>query len=73
VIVQALVGRTVEQRRQLSRGLTDAVVDAFGVSPTSVTVVIQEVELENYAKGGVLEVDRADTPTASARREGESA
>lgn len=59
VIVQALEGRTLSQRRELCRGLTEAVVAAFGVPADSVTIVVQEMEPDNYAKGGVLELDRA--------------
>lgn len=70
VIVQALKGRTVDQRRDLSRGLTDAVVSAFGVAADSVTVVIEEMELDNYAKGGVLEIDRLNAATSADSRGG---
>jgi len=70
VIVQALKGRTVDQRRELSRGITEAVVAAFGVPPTSVTIVIQEVDHENYAKAGVLEIDRVGASASSAGASG---
>jgi 4-oxalocrotonate tautomerase len=64
VIIQARKGRTLAQKRGLVRALTDAVCANFDVRPDQVTIVIQEADEENYAKGGVLDVDRADVARA---------
>jgi len=58
IIVQAISGRTIEQKRDLARRLTDAVVEAWGVEPEIVTVRIEEVSPENFARAGLLAADR---------------
>ena len=58
LIVQQIEGRTVEQKRELARRLTDTVVEILGVHPETVTVFIEEVPPENFARAGVLALDR---------------
>jgi 4-oxalocrotonate tautomerase len=58
IIIQAFKGRTVEQKRELVRRITDATVEVFQVSPDTVTIRIEEGELENFAKAGLLAIDR---------------
>jgi 4-oxalocrotonate tautomerase len=58
LIVQQIEGRTIEQKRELARRLTDVAVDVLGVDPETVTVFIEEVPVENFARGGVLAADR---------------
>jgi 4-oxalocrotonate tautomerase len=50
--------REIEQKRSLVVGITQAFVDAYGVGPEQVQVLIHEVDHENWAKGGKLAVDR---------------
>jgi 4-oxalocrotonate tautomerase len=50
--------RDVEQKRRLVELVTQAFVEAYGVSPEGVQVFIHEVEHENWAKGGKLAADR---------------
>ncbi|GAA1089143.1 4-oxalocrotonate tautomerase [Kitasatospora gansuensis] len=50
--VKQLAGRTVEQRAEIARELTETYVRITGVSPAAVTVVIEEIPLENWAAGG---------------------
>lgn len=58
IIIQAIAGRTVEQKRELARRLTDAVVEVWGVDPDIVTLRIEEVPPENFARAGLLASDR---------------
>ena len=58
IIIQAISGRTVEQKRDLARRVTDAVVESWGVDPDIVTVRIEEVPPENFARAGLLATDR---------------
>jgi len=58
MIVQAVEGRSLEQKRGLVRAITDGVVDAFAVTPESVTVVIEEIRSDHLSKAGVLAIDR---------------
>ena len=58
LIIQQIEGRTVEQKRELARRLTDTVIDVLDVDPETVTVFIEEVPPENFARAGVLASDR---------------
>lgn len=58
IIIQAITGRTVAQKRELVRRITDAIVDTWQVEPDTVTIRIEEVPAENFARAGVLAADR---------------
>lgn len=60
VIVHLWEGRSVEQKRALTRAITDAMIDHADANPEALHVVIQEYPLENWARSGVLGVDRED-------------
>ena len=49
--------RDLDRRRRLVAGITQAFVDAYGVSPDHVQVFIHEVDHEHWAKGGRLAID----------------
>ncbi|MBM3451482.1 MAG: 4-oxalocrotonate tautomerase [Armatimonadetes bacterium] len=51
--VEWLEGRTQEQREELARRFTSAMVDVAGVQPEGVTVVFEEQALNLVMKGGV--------------------
>jgi 4-oxalocrotonate tautomerase len=50
--------RELEPKRRLVAGITQAFVEAYGVSPEHVQVFIHEVDHENWANDGQLAVDR---------------
>lgn len=52
--VEFLVGRSLEQKRELARALTDVVATIAKVDIKDVWVVIDEVRRENFAVGGEL-------------------
>lgn len=58
IIIQAFSGRTLDQKRELVRRITEVTVEVFEVSPETVTIRIEEGEKENFAKAGVLASDR---------------
>ncbi len=58
VIVEALEGRTVEQKRALTKDITEAVVRDFKVSPEAVSVIIHDLPSCNVCRGGTLYADR---------------
>jgi len=60
VTVELWEGRTLEQKRKLVRAITDAMVEHAGAKPDSLHVILHEIPRENWAKGGVLGVDRTD-------------
>lgn len=57
IIVQAVEGRTAAQKRELVKSVTEAVVAAFACEPKTVTIVIEDIAKENFAKAGVLASD----------------
>jgi len=62
VQIQVWKGRSVEQKRAVSKAITEAMVEHMGVSPDGLDIIIQDYELENWARAGVLGIDRADIP-----------
>ena len=58
VIVYAVEGRTLEQKRALVKDITAAVAKNFATPPESVTIQIVESLKTGKAKGGVLFSDR---------------
>ena len=57
VTVDALEGRTVEQKRGLVSDITEAVMKNFEVGPEAVIVIIRDMEKKNFAKAGKLRID----------------
>lgn len=53
-------GRSVEQKRKLTRAITDAMVEFADAKPDGLHVAISEYPLENWARAGVLGIDRKD-------------
>ena len=51
-------GRPVEMKRALADAVTKAVTAALDVPPDWVTIIINEVERENWAVGGRLQLDK---------------
>ena len=51
-------GRSIDQKRELVKGVTDVVARVTGNSPEAVHVIIEEVNRENWAIGGLLHPDR---------------
>jgi 4-oxalocrotonate tautomerase len=58
IIVYAVEGRSLEQKRGLLRDITSAVVKNFDVEPEQVTVQIVEAPKTMKSKGGVLFSER---------------
>lgn len=53
-------GRTIQQKRDLCRALTDAAIAAVGVKPEQVRVVINETPLDHYSVAGVTFAEREE-------------
>jgi 4-oxalocrotonate tautomerase len=54
VVIYALGGRSLDQKRALCKDVTDAVVKNFKVEPSAVVVTLVETAKTDKAKGGVL-------------------
>lgn len=55
--VEMLKGRTVEQKRQMVKKVTDAITETLNCPQEAVSIIIREMEFENFAKAGVLKAD----------------
>jgi len=55
--VYAYAGRSVEQKRQLVKGMTDVVCSTFGVKPETVHIYIFDQPPTDAAQAGVLTID----------------
>ena len=45
-------GATPDQKARIIRGVTQVLVDVLGKNPETVSVVIDEVDTDNWGKGG---------------------
>jgi len=61
VTVQIWEGRSLDQKRALTKAITDAMVQHADARPDGLHVILQEIPKENWARAGVLGVDRKDT------------
>ena len=58
VKVELYAGRTKEQKAELAKAITDAVVNIARTTADETIVIFTDVERENWAKGGTLASDR---------------
>jgi len=58
VTIAMFDGRTMDQKRELVKGVTEVVARVTGNSLDAVHVIIDEVKRENWSIGGVLTHDR---------------
>ena len=61
VKVEMWPGRTIAQKQELARVITEAVVNIAHTTADATTVLFSDVEKYNWSQGGVLasEVDKA--------------
>ncbi|MGQ9629963.1 MAG: 2-hydroxymuconate tautomerase [bacterium] len=58
VTIDLWEGRTVEQKREIARAVTEAVSSSMGVPKEAVWLIINDVPKTNWAIGGELASDR---------------
>lgn len=58
VTVEMWPGRTVEQKRKLTKAITDAMIEHAEAKPDHLHVIIHDIPLENWARAGVLGIDQ---------------
>ena len=66
IVVYALEGRSVDQKRGLVKDLTSAMVKNYGVPADVVVVTVVETAKHDKAKGGVLFSEMSAPPHAKA-------
>jgi 4-oxalocrotonate tautomerase len=59
VQITMLAGRTADQKRNIARRITDALVEEAGARREAIVVAFHEVSKESYASGGELMSDKA--------------
>jgi len=58
VTIKIAKGRSIKQKRELVKSLTDSVVSSLDVQSEWVTVLIEEFDRENWSSGGELHSDK---------------
>jgi 4-oxalocrotonate tautomerase len=66
VVVYAIEGRSIEQKRGLVKDITNALVKNYGVPADAVVVTMVETPRHDKAKGGVLFSEMSAPPQAKA-------
>ena len=56
--MKIMTGRTVDQKREMVRKVTDAVVETLICPPDAVRISIEEMDSEHYAVAGKLVLDQ---------------
>ena len=56
--VELMEGRTPEQKKELAKALTEAVVKTLGSKPESVDILMYDIRRHDWATGGVLWSER---------------
>lgn len=52
--IEMIKGRTVEQKRELVMQVTNAVSQTLNCPKDAVSIIIREMEVDNFAKAGIL-------------------
>ncbi len=55
--VEILKGRTIEQKREMVKKVTEAVTETLNCPEEAVRIIIREMEWENFAHAGILKAD----------------
>ena len=58
VKVEMFAGRSKEQKAELAKAITDAVVNIARTTADDTIVIFTDVERENWARGGTLASER---------------
>lgn len=58
VNIKIVEGRSVEQKRELSKKVTQAISESIGVPESGVWITIEDLKPENLSQGGELRLDK---------------
>lgn len=58
IAIKIAKGRTVDQKRDLAKAITDSVVSMLDVRPERVSALFEEFDRENWSTGGELHRDK---------------
>ena len=57
VTIDLLEGRSLEQKREMAKRITDIISEIAEVKPELVWIKFNEMKKENFATGGKLKID----------------
>ncbi len=57
VRVELWTGRTRQQKKELAKAITEAVVRIAGTTSDATIVIFEDIDKENWAQGGQLATD----------------
>jgi 4-oxalocrotonate tautomerase len=57
VTIELIEGRTVDQKREMAKQITETIKNVTNISEDSVEVIFHDIKKENYSKGGKLFID----------------
>jgi len=58
VTIKLVEGRTIEQKRQIAKKITETITEVANVKPEAVEIIFEEMKKENFAKAGHLLIDK---------------
>ncbi|MGZ4105867.1 MAG: 2-hydroxymuconate tautomerase [Tumebacillaceae bacterium] len=58
VHIEWMEGRSLDQKRELTKRVTDAVAEVAGIPHDRVHVIFQDMKQDGYAVGGQLMIDK---------------
>jgi 4-oxalocrotonate tautomerase len=58
VQIELLSGRSLDQKRALAEKVTGAICDSLDVKPEAVSIILREMDHEDFAKAGKLWADK---------------
>ncbi|QYN44715.1 MULTISPECIES: 2-hydroxymuconate tautomerase [unclassified Gilliamella] len=58
VTIDFLEGRTIEQKREMAKRVTDAIVQTLNCKPEAVQIIMHELSKDQLANGGELRIDK---------------
>lgn len=61
VRVSFFEGRSIEKKRALVEGITEVVARVCEVAPEGVHVLLDEMDRDNWGRGGIINSDRPRT------------
>ena len=57
VTIELIEGRTVDQKREMAKKITDVIKEAAKVKEDAVEIIFHDMKKENYSKAGKLALD----------------
>ncbi len=58
ITIELIEGRTVDQKREIAKQMTDTIKNVTNVPEDSIEVIFHDLKKENYSKGGKLFIDK---------------